>query len=89
MSLDLIWLELVIGWLRRALGLPCKGREFPFQQGAAEHEMPDEKNSPELYHYTSEAGFRGIVASNSLWATFFEDLNDSAAFAATDLVYLF
>jgi len=32
---------------------------------------------PYLYHYTSEAGFRGIMESNSLWATYFEDLNDS------------
>lgn len=32
---------------------------------------------PELYHYTSEAGLRGILQSNSVWATSFEDLNDS------------
>ena len=32
---------------------------------------------PFLYHYTSETGFRGIVDSNSFWATYFADLNDS------------
>jgi hypothetical protein len=32
---------------------------------------------PHLYHYTTESGFRGIVSSNSLWATYFRDLNDS------------
>jgi hypothetical protein len=30
-----------------------------------------------LYHYTTEGGFRGIVESNSLRATYFADLNDS------------
>jgi TRAP-type C4-dicarboxylate transport system substrate-binding protein len=32
---------------------------------------------PYLHHYTTEAGLRGIVDSNSLWATYFADLNDS------------
>lgn len=32
---------------------------------------------PELHHYTDEAGLRGIVASNTLRATHFLDLNDS------------
>lgn len=32
---------------------------------------------PYLYHYTSEAGFRGIFESNALWGTYFADLNDS------------
>jgi hypothetical protein len=31
----------------------------------------------ELYHYTGEAGLRGIVESNSFWATYFADLNDA------------
>jgi hypothetical protein len=35
------------------------------------------KRHPFLYHYTSEAGFRGIVESNALWATYFGDLNDA------------
>jgi hypothetical protein len=39
--------------------------------------MPDAENHPDFYHYTCEAGFQRIVASNSLWSTFFEDLNDS------------
>lgn len=32
---------------------------------------------PELYHYTTEAGLKGIVESNSLWATYFADMNDA------------
>jgi hypothetical protein len=36
--------------------------------------LPDDAG--DLYHYTSEAGLRGIIESNSVWATAFEDLND-------------
>jgi hypothetical protein len=32
---------------------------------------------PFLYHYTSQDGLKGILGSNSLWATYFADLNDS------------
>jgi hypothetical protein len=32
---------------------------------------------PELYHYTDTSGLKGIVESNSLWATYFGDLNDA------------
>jgi hypothetical protein len=32
---------------------------------------------PELHHYTSFAGLRGILSSNTLWATHFYHLNDS------------
>jgi hypothetical protein len=35
---------------------------------------------PLLYHYTREHAFRSIVLNNTLWATAFEDLNDSSAF---------
>jgi hypothetical protein len=31
-----------------------------------------------FFHYTSEAGLRGIVESNSLRATYFSDLNDAS-----------
>lgn len=33
---------------------------------------------PYLYHYTNAEGFKGIVRSNSIWATHFRDLNDSS-----------
>ncbi len=33
---------------------------------------------PELHHYTGEAGLAGIVRSGGLWATNYEDLNDSS-----------
>jgi hypothetical protein len=32
---------------------------------------------PELHHYTNFDGLRGIVASNTLWATHFAHLNDA------------
>jgi Protein of unknown function (DUF2971) len=32
---------------------------------------------PHLYHYTSEVGLKGIIESNSIWATSFEHLNDA------------
>lgn len=32
---------------------------------------------PELHHYTTFAGLKGITESNTLWATHFLDLNDS------------
>jgi hypothetical protein len=32
---------------------------------------------PELYHYTDFDGLKGIVESNTLWATQFDQLNDS------------
>lgn len=32
---------------------------------------------PELHHYTTENGFKGIVTKNTLWATHFSDLNDA------------
>ena len=33
---------------------------------------------PKLHHYTARSGLEGIVQSNSLWATRYRDLNDSA-----------
>src|SRR6266702_3281195 len=33
---------------------------------------------PKLHHYTAKPGLEGIVQSNSLWATRYRDLNDSA-----------
>src|ERR1035437_2528169 len=33
---------------------------------------------PELHHYTDEQGLLGIVNSGALWATNFNDLNDSS-----------
>jgi hypothetical protein len=32
---------------------------------------------PELYHYTDSGGLKGIIETNSLWATYFADLNDA------------
>jgi DUF2971 family protein len=32
---------------------------------------------PELHHYTTEAGLKGITNTNCLWATHFADLNDA------------
>ncbi len=33
---------------------------------------------PKLHHYTAKPGLEGIIKSNSLWATRYRDLNDSA-----------
>jgi hypothetical protein len=33
---------------------------------------------PELHHYTDHGGLRGIVSSNTMWATHYGDLNDRA-----------
>jgi hypothetical protein len=35
------------------------------------------RNHPQLYHYTDEAGLRGIIESNSFWATYFRHMNDA------------
>jgi len=35
---------------------------------------------PRLYHYTGEHAFKSIVQNNTLWGTYFEDLNDSTEF---------
>ena len=35
------------------------------------------RDHPHLYHYTTGAGLKGIVESNSLWATYFRDMNDA------------
>jgi hypothetical protein len=32
---------------------------------------------PELHHYTTRAGLEGIVTSQTLWATHYDDLNDT------------
>jgi hypothetical protein len=32
---------------------------------------------PELHHYTTEDGLRGIFKTNTIWATHFLDLNDT------------
>jgi Protein of unknown function (DUF2971) len=34
--------------------------------------------NPELHHYTTLPGFKGIVESGTLWATHFADLNDAS-----------
>jgi hypothetical protein len=33
---------------------------------------------PELHHYTTSAGLQGILATNTIWATHFSDLNDAS-----------
>jgi hypothetical protein len=35
---------------------------------------------PRLYHYTNTHAFRSIVMGNSLWSTYYEDLNDATEF---------
>ena len=35
---------------------------------------------PRLYHYTDAHAFRSIVRGNSLWGTYYEDLNDATEF---------
>lgn len=35
---------------------------------------------PRLYHYTGEHAFKSIVQNNTLWGTYFDDLNDSTEF---------
>ena len=35
---------------------------------------------PRLYHYTDAHAFRSIVMGNSLWGTYYEDLNDATEF---------
>jgi hypothetical protein len=35
------------------------------------------KAHSELHHYTGAAGLKGIVESNSMWATYFADMNDA------------
>lgn len=33
---------------------------------------------PEIFHYTTKTGLQGIINSNALWASYFEQLNDSS-----------
>jgi len=49
------------------------------------------KAHPQLYHYTREAGLKGIVESNALRATYFADMNDAQEIHAlrARLVYAF
>jgi hypothetical protein len=35
------------------------------------------RDHPHLYHYTNGVGLKGIVESNSLWATYFRHMNDA------------
>ncbi len=35
------------------------------------------KKYPEVYHYTDRNGFTGIMSTNTLWATYYEDSNDT------------
>lgn len=35
------------------------------------------RSHPLLYHYTNQAGLKGIIESNALWATYFEHMNDA------------
>ncbi|MGA8498600.1 MAG: DUF2971 domain-containing protein [Xanthobacteraceae bacterium] len=37
-------------------------------------------NHPLLYHYTNAHAFRSIVMRNSLWSTYYENLNDATEF---------
>ncbi len=39
---------------------------------------PPEDQYPELWHYTTKAGLRGILESQTLWATDFRVLNDTS-----------
>ena len=36
------------------------------------------RTHPQLHHYTNEKGLRGIIESNSLWATYFRHMNDAS-----------
>jgi hypothetical protein len=36
------------------------------------------ESHPELHHYTSFCGLKGVVESRSLWATHYRHLNDSS-----------
>jgi hypothetical protein len=38
--------------------------------------MPIQTAHPELFHYTDLQGLRGILSSNTLWATNYRYLND-------------
>ena len=38
------------------------------------------ESHPRLYHYTGEYAFRSIVRNNTLWGTYFDDLNDAREF---------
>lgn len=38
------------------------------------------KEHPELHHYTTKAGLRGIVTSNSLWSVRYDCMNDPGEF---------
>jgi hypothetical protein len=35
------------------------------------------RTHPQLYHYTNEDGLRGIIKSNSFWATYYRNMNDA------------
>jgi hypothetical protein len=49
-----------------------------------ENKIPQQQSvtttHPRLYHYTGEHAFRSIVGGNSLWSTYFEDMNDASEF---------
>jgi hypothetical protein len=36
------------------------------------------EDHPELHHYTTRGGLTGIVSTNTLWGTYFRDLNDAS-----------
>lgn len=48
-------------------------------QGAAGQPSIAETH-PRLYHYTGRQAFQSIVVNNTLWGTYFEDLNDATEF---------
>jgi hypothetical protein len=41
------------------------------------------KAHSELHHYTGAVGLKGIVESNSMWATYFADMNDAQEIIST------
>lgn len=43
-------------------------------------QAPISESHPRLYHYTGEHAFKSIVQNNTLWGTYFEDLNDATEF---------
>jgi hypothetical protein len=58
-------------------------------EGTAERQSNDGNQGrlaashPRLYHYTGAHAFRSIVMRNSLWSTYYENLNDATEFRHT------
>jgi hypothetical protein len=72
--------------LRRASSRPSPASERTFNEDVTMSSKTGPANGdrdillrkhPRLYHYTNEDGLRGIVKSNSLWATYYRNMNDA------------